>query len=96
MVGDRGFVVGLLVFLGSFCLIATAGDRAGGSIRLTSESINSGGVSFSTGATISLGGTVGQPFTTKSIHAGETSLTPGFWSQIPTETKPRGTLFRFR
>ena len=96
MVGDRAFVVGGLIFLGSICLIAIGGDRAGGSIRLTSESINSGGVSFSTAANISIGGTIGQPFATKTIHAGDTSLTPGFWNPIPNETKPRPTIFLFR
>ena len=96
MVGDRAFVVGILMLLGLFCLIATGGERSGGAIRLTAESINSGGVSFSTGANISLGGALGQPFATKSVTAGDISLSPGFWSQVSNETKLRPTLFLFK
>jgi hypothetical protein len=96
MVGDRDFIVGVLTFLASICLTAIGGERSGGAIHFSSESINSGGVSFRAGANISLGGTVGQPCATKTVNAGDTSLSLGFWHPVPNETKPLPTLFLFR
>ena len=96
MVGDRAFIAGVLLFLGTICLTTVGGERSGGVIHFTAESINSGGVSFSAGANISLGGTIGQPFATKTIHAGDTSLSPGFWNQVSNEAKPNRFLFLIR
>ena len=96
MVGGRAFIVGVLTFLASICLTTRGGERSGGAIRFSAESINSGGVSFRAGANISLGGTVGQPCSTKIANAGDTSLSLGFWHPVSNETKPRGTLFLLR
>jgi hypothetical protein len=88
--------VGVLTLLGASCLEAAGGERTGGGITFASETVNSGGISFSSRGNITLGATIGQSLSTKSLTSANKSLLPGFWYQVPSETMPSPTLFMFR
>jgi hypothetical protein len=57
--------------------------QSGGGYDLTWNTIDSGGVIFSTGGGFSLGGTIGQPDASAALGGGGFSLVGGFWSGIP-------------
>ena len=88
--------LGVLTLLGASCLDAVAGERTGGGITFASETINSGGISFSSGGNIILGASIGQSLSTKPLTSANTSLSPGFWNQGSPEMIPSPTLFMFR
>ncbi|MCS6923918.1 MAG: hypothetical protein NZM10_06015 [Fimbriimonadales bacterium] len=60
--------------------------QQGGGYDLTWWTIDAGGVTFATGGTFNLGGTVGQPDATRldELQGGNFRLTGGFWFTIPT------------
>ncbi len=72
-----------------------AGERSSGRITFTTESINGGGISFSSSGTTSFGATLGQSSATKPTTSADKSLAAGFWSQIPP-VHPAPTLFSFK
>lgn len=92
----RAAIVGVLIVVGLSCLAAIGGERSGGAITFTAESINSGGIAFSTRGSISLGASVGQLAATRSLTTGASTLSPGFWRGPVCETGPLPTLFLFR
>ncbi len=61
--------------------------QSGGGYDLTWNTIDSGGVIFSTGGDFSLSGTIGQPDASAALGGGGYSLVGGLWSGIP----PYGT-----
>jgi len=89
-------LVAVLVLVGIFAIGSVAGERTGGAFVFSAESINSGGVSFSSRDSVSLGATLGQPTSTKSRSSGGNSVLPGFWNQFSDRRKPAPTLFMFR
>jgi len=61
--------------------------QSGGGYDLSWWTIDGGGVTFATGGTFNLGGTVGQPDASNALTGGTYSLTGGFWftpACIPT------------
>ena len=56
-----------------------ANAQSGGGYDLTWWTIDSGGVTFATGGSFDLGGTVGQPDASNALTGGAFSLTGGFW-----------------
>jgi hypothetical protein len=66
-------IVAMLTLLG----ICTA--QSGGGYDLSWWTIDGGGITFATGGTFDLGGTVGQPDASSALTGGAFSLTGGFW-----------------
>jgi hypothetical protein len=60
------------------CLLY-ASAQSGGGYDLSWWTIDGGGVTFATGGTFNLGGTVGQPDASSELTGGAFSLTGGFW-----------------
>jgi hypothetical protein len=58
---------------------AAAHAQSGGPYDLSWWTIDGGGVTFATGGTFNLGGTVGQPDASNALTGGVFSLTGGFW-----------------
>ncbi|GBC93731.1 hypothetical protein HRbin15_02233 [bacterium HR15] len=64
-----------------------ANAQSGGGYDLTWWTIDSGGITFATGGTFTLGATIGQPDASNALTGGAFSLTGGFWftpACIPT------------
>jgi hypothetical protein len=61
-----------------------ASAQAGGTYDLTWNTIDSGGYTFSTGGTYSLGGTIGQP-DAGVLSGGSYSLSGGVWGSNTTQ-----------
>ncbi len=57
----------------------TANAQSGGGYDLSWWTIDGGGITFATGGTFNLGGTVGQPDASNALTGGTFSLTGGFW-----------------
>ena len=53
--------------------------QSGGGFVLSWWTIDGGGITFATGGTFDLGGTVGQPDASSALTGGAFSLTGGFW-----------------
>jgi hypothetical protein len=53
--------------------------QSGGGYDLSWWTIDGGGITFATGGTFDLGGTVGQPDASNALTGGAFSLTGGFW-----------------
>ncbi len=96
MKGCRALGVGALTLLGLMCLNVVGGERSGGAVIFTSETINSGGIFFSSSGNISFGATIGQSSATEPVTIGSKSLAPGFWNHAPSGRAPSATLFLFR
>ena len=88
--------VGVLTLLGTPYLDASGGERTGGAITFSSDSVNSGGISFASCGNITLGSSVAQPLSTKPLTSANKSLSPGFWNQVSSEIIASPTLFMFR
>ena len=76
-----------LIFLISIILILLVGvsssqAQSGGGYDLTWSTIDGGGVTFSTGGSYSLGGTIGQP-DAGLMSGGAYTLAGGFWGGAP-------------
>ncbi len=56
-----------------------ANAQSGGSYDLSWWTIDGGGITFATGGSFALGGTVGQPDASNALTGGAFSLTGGFW-----------------
>ncbi|CUU34769.1 MAG: hypothetical protein K6U12_06140 [Armatimonadetes bacterium] len=68
-------------------LLGVACAQSGGNYDLSWWTIDGGGVTFATGGTFNLGGTIGQPDASSALTGGTYSLTGGFWftpACIPT------------
>jgi hypothetical protein len=64
------------------CLLY-ASAQSGGGYDLSWWTIDGGGITFATGGTYNLGGTVGQPDASNVLTGGTYSLTGGFWFVPP-------------
>jgi hypothetical protein len=71
----RGLSLSAVMLL---CLLH-ASAQSGGGYDLSWWTIDGGGVTFATGGTFNLGGTVGQPDASHALTGGTYSLTGGFW-----------------
>ncbi len=60
-------------------LLGVACAQSGGGYDLSWWTIDGGGVTFATGGSFNLGGTVGQPDASSALTGGTYSLTGGFW-----------------
>jgi hypothetical protein len=67
------WIIATLTLMG----ISTA--QSGGGYDLSWWTIDGGGITFATGGTFNLGGTVGQPDASNALTGGAFSLTGGFW-----------------
>jgi hypothetical protein len=72
-------VAALLLLLASVVGAQAVHAQAGGGYDLTWNSVDGGGMMFSTGGSYSLGGTIGQA-DAGALSGGGYSLTGGFWS----------------
>ncbi|GBC92487.1 hypothetical protein HRbin15_00957 [bacterium HR15] len=64
-----------------------ANAQSGGGYDLTWWTIDGGGITFATGGSFNLGGTIGQPDASNTLTGGAFTLTGGFWftpACIPT------------
>lgn len=86
----------LSALFGLLPLQSNAGERTSGTVAITSESVNSSGISFSSSGAISFGSTLGQPISTKPQHSGDKAVLPGFWNRVAEGRAPAPTLFMFR
>jgi len=69
-----------LTVLAAATLLATATHaQSGGGYDLSWWTIDGGGITFATGGTFDLGGTIGQPDTSNLLTGGAFSLTGSFW-----------------
>lgn len=68
----------LVLFIASSQGARPANAQSGGGYDLTWNSIDGGGMIFSTGGTYSLGGTIGQP-DAGTMSGGTYTLNGGFW-----------------
>ena len=75
----RKWLLTLTVLAAATLLTAAARAQSGGGYELTWWTIDGGGVTFATGGTFNLGGTVGQPDASNALTGGTYSLTGGFW-----------------
>jgi hypothetical protein len=71
-------VVWLMCLLYAFAQ-SGGGYDPGGGYDLSWWTIDGGGITFATGGTFDLGGTVGQPDASNALTGGAFSLTGGFW-----------------
>ena len=79
----RNGLLAVLV-LGAATLLTTAARaQSGGGYDLSWWTIDGGGITFATGGTFNLGGTVGQPDASNALTGGAFSLTGGFWFMPP-------------
>ncbi|MCL6534322.1 MAG: hypothetical protein K6U12_13730 [Armatimonadetes bacterium] len=68
-------------------LMGVACAQSGGNYDLSWWTIDGGGITFATGGSFNMGGTVGQPDASNALTGGTYSLTGGFWfavSCVPT------------
>ncbi|MDM7460112.1 MAG: hypothetical protein P3X24_000440 [bacterium] len=68
-----------LMAIAAVALMICANAQSGGGYDLTWWTLDSGGVTFATGGSFDLGGTVGQPDASNALTGGAFSLTGGFW-----------------
>ncbi len=71
---------------------ARALAQSGGPYALSWNTLDGGGATFSTGAGISVGGTVGQPDASRSLSGGTYALAGGFWAGIAPPAQPTPTV----
>jgi hypothetical protein len=69
----------LTVLAAATLLAAATHAQSGGGYDLSWWTIDGGGITFATGGTFDLGGTVGQPDASNALTGGAFSLTGGFW-----------------
>ncbi|CUU36019.1 hypothetical protein DCOP10_116176 [Armatimonadetes bacterium DC] len=60
-------------------LMSVACAQSGGGYDLSWWTIDGGGITFATGGSFNMGGTVGQPDASNALTGGGYSLTGGFW-----------------
>ncbi len=60
-------------------LMGVACAQSGGGYDLSWWTIDGGGVTFATGGSFTMGGTIGQPDASNTLTGGTYSLTGGFW-----------------
>ena len=75
-------------------LIGIACAQTGGNYDLSWWTIDGGGITFATGGSFNMGGTVGQPDASNALTGGTYSLTGGFWfavSCVPTTGEVDGS-----
>lgn len=60
-------------------LMGVACAQSGGGYDLSWWTIDNGGVTFATGGSFTMGGTIGQPDASNTLTGGTYSLTGGFW-----------------
>ncbi|MCL6533929.1 MAG: hypothetical protein K6U12_11705 [Armatimonadetes bacterium] len=60
-------------------LMGVACAQSGGGYDLSWWTIDNGGVTFATGGSLTMGGTIGQPDASNTLTGGTYSLTGGFW-----------------
>ncbi|MCX7688826.1 MAG: hypothetical protein N2045_12740 [Fimbriimonadales bacterium] len=68
-------------------LMGVACAQSGGGYDLSWWTIDGGGITFATGGSFNMGGTIGQPDASNTLTGGTYSLTGGFWfapACIPT------------
>ncbi len=80
-----GVLIAVMVMWWAEPTLQTANAQSGGEYLVRKSTIDGGGVTFHTGATYRLGGTVGQ-HDAGGLTGGEYKLTGGFWG--PTEATP--------
>jgi hypothetical protein len=85
----RNWLLAATVLATATLLAATARAQSGGGYDLSWWTIDGGGVTFATGGTFNLGGTIGQPDASNVLTGGAFSLTGGFW-YIPCIPPTRG------
>ncbi|CUU11145.1 hypothetical protein GBSOP10_109946 [Armatimonadetes bacterium GBS] len=75
-------------------LMGVACAQSGGGYDLSWWTIDGGGITFATGGSFNMGGTVGQPDASNALTGGTYSLTGGFWfapACIPTNGDADGS-----
>ena len=75
----RKWLLTLTVLAAAMLLATAARAQSGGGYDLSWWTIDGGGITFTTGGTFNLGGTVGQPDASSALTGGAFSLTGGFW-----------------
>lgn len=70
------FLVGLALLLS----VASAFGQTGGGYDLSWNALSSGGLTFSSGGSFTLGSTSAQPAVNTAMAGGSFSLTGGFWA----------------
>ncbi|MEN3000855.1 MAG: hypothetical protein ABDI19_03310 [Armatimonadota bacterium] len=74
--------------------LTLANAQSGGGYDLSWGTIDGGGITFATGGTFTLGGTVGQPDASDALTGGPFSLTGGFWFTAPACIPTNGDVDR--
>ncbi len=69
----------LMMLMIALLLWGGANAQSGGGYDLSWWTIDGGGVTFATGGSFNLGGTIGQPDASNALTGGAFSLTGGFW-----------------
>jgi hypothetical protein len=89
--GGRTFalIVGALA-VARVLAVSTAMAQSGGNYNLTRNTVDGGGATFSTGASYTLGGTIGQP-DAGTLSGGTYILGGGFWSAVLAPVTPTPT-----
>ncbi len=69
----------LMMLIVALLMWGTVQAQSGGDYDLSWWTIDGGGITFATGGSFNLGGTVGQPDASGALTGGAFSLTGGFW-----------------
>jgi len=75
----RTWLLTLTILTAATLLVSDARAQSGGGYDLTWWTIDGSGITFATGGTFNLGGTVGQPDASNELAGGAFRLTGGFW-----------------
>jgi hypothetical protein len=87
----RTWQLTLTILAAATLLAAATHAQSGGGYDLSWWTIDGGGITFATGGTFNLGGTIGQPDASNVLTGGVFSLTGGFWfARIPGDVDSSG------